>query len=87
MEWLDSRKIGIQPQAEFRTKEIARHLDACENSENISHSLHEMQIESMFTSKVEAHPELSHSSRELVQTTFNNHITNVFMWRREEKNK
>ena len=87
MEWLDSRKIGIQPQAEFRTKEIARHLDSCENSENIAHSLHEMQIESMFTSKVEAHPELSHSSREWVQTTFDNHITNVFMWRREEKNK
>lgn len=86
MEWLDSRKLGIQPRAEFRVQEIARHLDVCENADNIAHSLHEMQIESMVTSKVEVHPERSDSSREWVQTTFDNHITNVFMWRRSENN-
>lgn len=86
MEWLDSQKLGIQPQSEFRTEEIARHLDVCENAENIAHSLHEMQIESMFTSKVGAHPTLTDSSREWVVTNFDNHITNVFMWRREENN-
>ena len=86
MEWLDSRKIGIQPQAEFRVEEIARHLDVCENDENIAHSLHEMQIESMLTSKVGAHPTRTDLSREWVVTNFDNHITNVFMWRRDEKN-
>jgi len=86
MEWLDSRKMGIQPQAEFRAEEIARQLDVCENADNIAHSLHEMQIESMFTSKVEVHPERADSSREWVQRNFDNHITNVFMWRRSEKN-
>jgi len=86
MEWLDSRKIAIQPQAEFRVEEIARQLDSCENAENIAHSLHEMQIESMFTSKVEVHPERADSSREWVQKNFDNHITNVFIWRRSENN-
>jgi serine/threonine protein phosphatase PrpC len=86
MEWLDSRKLGIQPRAEFRVEEIARQLDVCENAENIAHSLHEMQIESMFTSKVEVHPERTDSSREWVQRNFDNHITNVFMWRRSENN-
>lgn len=84
LEWLDSRKVGIQSQVEFRVEEIARHLDVCENADNIAHSLHEMQIESMFTSKVEVHPERADSSREWVQRTFDNHITNVFIWRRSE---
>jgi len=85
MEWLDSRRIGIQPQAQFRVEEIARHLDLCENADNIAHSLHEMQIESMFTNKLEVHPGRADSSREWVTTNFDNHITNVFTWRRAHK--
>jgi serine/threonine protein phosphatase PrpC len=84
LEWLDSRKLGIQPQSEFRVEEIARHLDVCENADNIAHSLHEMQIESMFTRKVEVHPTRDDSSKEWVERNFDNHITNVFTWRREK---
>ena len=81
MEWLDHRKRGIQPQAEFRAQEIATHLDMCENDANIARTLHEMQINSMYAAKLEAHPSIPDTSREWVETTFDNHITNVFMWR------
>ena len=81
MEWLDHRKIGIQPQAEFRVQEIAEHLDICEDDDNIAHSLHEMQIQSMHDTKLVAHPSRPDTTREWVETTFDNHITNVFTWR------
>jgi serine/threonine protein phosphatase PrpC len=80
MEWLDHRKIGIQPQAEFRVHEIAEHLNVCENDDNIAHTLHEMQINSMYNTKLIAHPSRPDSRREWVETTFDNHITNVFMF-------
>ena len=82
MEWLDHRNKGIQPQAEFRAQEIARHLDVCENDENIAHTLHEMQIDSMYAAKLEAHPSRSDTTREWVETTFDNHFTNVFVWKK-----
>lgn len=82
MEWLDHRKRGIQPQAEFRAQEIASQLDVCENDENIAHTLHEMQIDSMYTTKLDAHPSKIDTTREWVSTTFDNHITNVFTWRK-----
>lgn len=81
MEWLDHRKRGIQPQTEFRAQEIASHLDACANDANIAHSLHERQIDSMFSTKLVAHPSMPDTSRAWVETTFDNHITNVFTWR------
>jgi len=80
MEWLDHRKIGIQPQAEFRVQEIAEHLNVCENANNIALTLHEMQIDSMYNTKLIAHPSRPDSTREWVETTFDNHITNVFMF-------
>ena len=80
LESLDSRKIGIQPQTEFRSQEIASHLDVCKNEKNVAYSLHEMQIDSMYSTKLEAHPYRSDSSKKWVETTFDNHITNVFMW-------
>jgi serine/threonine protein phosphatase PrpC len=82
MEWLDHRKRGIQPQAEFRAQEIASQLDVCENDENIAYTLHEMQIDSMYTTKLDAHPSKIDTTREWVSTTFDNHITNVFTWRK-----
>lgn len=81
MEWLDHRKRGIQPQTEFRAQEIASHLNICKNDENIAHTLHEMQIDSMYTTKLEAHPSRPDATREWVVTTFDNHLTNVFIWR------
>ena len=79
MEHLDHRKISIQPQPEFRAQEIATHLDMCENDENVAHTLHEMQINSMYTEKLDKHPTRADTTREWVETTFDNHITNVFM--------
>lgn len=80
LESLDSRKIGIQPQTEFRIQEIAKHLDVCEKDQNVAYSLHEMQIESMYSTKLKVHPFRADTSRQWVETTFDNHITNVFMW-------
>ena len=80
MESLDSRSIGIQPQTEFRSHEVANHLDVCENDTNVAHSLHEMQIDSMYSKKLEVNPFRSDTTRAWIETTFDNHITNVFMW-------
>ena len=80
LEWLTHSHIGIQPRSDVRVPEIARHLDLCHRHENVAHSLHEMQIESMLHKKLEAHPSRKDSTREWIESTFDNHLTKVFMW-------
>ena len=80
MERLTHSKIGIQPQSDDRLAEIARHLDVCHQHVNVAYSLHEMQIDAMFADKRAAHPFRADSSRAWVESTFDNHLTKVFMW-------
>lgn len=79
LEWLANNLTSIQPRSEFRVEEIASHLDTCINDENIASRLHELQITSMVTTKVEAHPTRPDSSYNWVEKNFDNHITKVFM--------
>ena len=78
MEWLSYKSKSIQPRTEFRAEEIARHLDICAGDENIAHSLHELQIDSMVEEKAKTFPGASHSTREWVSANFDNHMTKVF---------
>ena len=82
LEWLQPSFIGIQPNTEFRSHEIGTHLDECNftNGDNAAFVLHELQIDSMLKKKVAEHPFRSDSTREWVVTTFDNHITNVFLY-------
>jgi hypothetical protein len=70
---------SIQTRAEFRVEEIARHLDICAEDENIAHSLHELQIDSIVDVKTKAFPGASHITRDWVSTNFDNHFTKVFI--------
>ena len=79
LEWLANSLITIQPRSDLRVQEIARHLDTCINDENIAQRLHELQITSMVTTKVEAHPTRPDSSYEWVEKNFDNHFTKVFL--------
>lgn len=79
LEWVSYAHTSIQPRAEFRVEEIARHLDICAEDENIAHSLHELQIDSIVDVKTKAFPGASHSTREWVSTNFDNHFTKVFI--------
>jgi len=78
LEWLSPQLRSIQPRAEFRVEEIARHLDICYNDENVAESLHNLQITSMFEAKISAHPDKSDSTREWIESNFDNHYTKVF---------
>jgi serine/threonine protein phosphatase PrpC len=78
LEWLSPQLRSIQPRVEFRVEEIARHLDICYSDENVAQSLHELQITSMFEAKMKAHPDKSDSTREWIETNFDNHYTKVF---------
>ena len=82
LEWLQPSFIGIQPSTEFRTHEIGTHLDECNftDDENAAFVLHELQIDSILKKKIAEHPFRSDSTREWVVTTFDNHITNVFVY-------
>jgi serine/threonine protein phosphatase PrpC len=80
LEWLNHSKVGIQPCCEFRVAEIARHLDVCHRHANVAKSLNDMQIESMFRARIKAHPELTTSTRQWVETSFDNHLSKVFTW-------
>jgi serine/threonine protein phosphatase PrpC len=81
LEGLTFQKLGIQPQSISRVHEIAGHLNTCVGHENVAHSLHEMQIDSMLSEKFQAHPTRKDSTREWIENTFDNHITKVFMWK------
>lgn len=78
LEWLSRQLRSIQPRAELRVEEIARHLDICSGDANVAQSLHELQITSMFSTKIIAHPDRKDSTREWVETNFDNHYTKVF---------
>jgi serine/threonine protein phosphatase PrpC len=80
LEWLTHSRIGIQPRSDVRVSEIAAHLDKCHRDENVAHSLHEMQIDSMLQARLASHPSRTDSTREWVESTFDNHITKIFMW-------
>lgn len=80
LEWLTHSLICIQPRSDLRVHEVARHLDQCHRHPNVAHSLHEMQIESMLRARLEAHPTRHDSTREWVESTFDNHLTKVFTW-------
>lgn len=80
LEWLTDSLIGIQPRGDVRVSELARHLDTCHRHVNVARSLHELQIESMLHARVEAHPSRTDSTQAWVESTFDNHLTKVFMW-------
>ena len=78
LEWLCPQLRSIQPRTEFRVQEIAHHLDICSGDENVAQSLHDLQITSMFEAKMKVHPDKSDSTREWIETNFDNHYTKVF---------
>ena len=83
LEWLQPSFIGIQPSTEFRSHEIGTHLDECNftDDENAAFILHELQIDSMLKKRLAEHPSREDSTRDWVVTTFDNHLTNVFVYK------
>jgi len=83
LEWLQPSFIGIQPRTEFRSHEIGTHLDECNftDDENAAFILHELQIDSILKKRVVEHPSREDSTRDWVERTFDNHITNVFVYK------
>jgi hypothetical protein len=79
LEWVSYGNKSIQPRAEFRVEEIARHLDICAEDENIPNSLHELQIDSIVDVKSKGFPGANHSTQEWVSTNFDNHFIKVFI--------
>ena len=83
LEWLQPSFIGIQPSSEFRSHEIGTHLDECKftDDENAAFILHELQIDSILKKRLAEHPSRDDSTRDWVERTFDNHITNVFLYK------
>ena len=82
LESLQPSKLGIQPCGEKRIRDICQHLDKCQGHANIAQSLHDMQVASMLKARKKAHPTRIDNTREWVESTFDNHLTKVFKWRR-----
>ena len=79
LEWLTKNNLGIKPCGDFRIKEIATHLDACYQSDNIARDLHSAQIESMLRERIKSYPRRSDNTKEWIEKNFDNHLTKVFM--------
>jgi serine/threonine protein phosphatase PrpC len=82
LESLQPSKLGIQPCGEKRVQDICQHLDNCQSHANIAHSLHDMQVDAILKARKRAHPTRVDNTREWVESTFDNHLTKVFKWRR-----
>ena len=80
LEWLSKENLGIQPCGDFRVKEIATHLNSCDQSDNIARDLHSAQVDSMLRERTKAHPKRKDNTREWIEKNFDNHHTKVFMW-------